>query len=351
MPFIPTPDTLPTPWGYFQFLLLLTFPLHLLLMNALIGSSAVAVYAHLKGQPQSRALAYELAKAIPLLVALTVNLGVAPLLFLQVLYGHLIYASSILMGLFWIMIIPALLIAYYATYWYDFRFAALGRAGIAVLFGALLVLLGIGFLFSNNMTLMLRPETWSAYLEQPGGTLLNTADPVLWPRYLHFIVGGMAVGGLFVAVYGRFLAKRDRSLGDYATALGKRLFLALTMVQILVGAWFLMALPRSQRLLFMGGDALATGCFVVALALLAGLLVAALRDRLALTGGLLVGLLYVMAFMRDFLRAGYLREVFHPGMLTVVPEYSPLLLFVATLVVGLALVAWMLRAVLTRSSG
>ena len=35
-PFIPNADTIPVAWGWFQFLLLLTFPLHLLAMNALL---------------------------------------------------------------------------------------------------------------------------------------------------------------------------------------------------------------------------------------------------------------------------------------------------------------------------
>ncbi len=48
---------------------------------------------------------------LPLVIAFAVNFGVAPLLFLQVLYGHFIYTSSILMGIFWISIIPALIIA------------------------------------------------------------------------------------------------------------------------------------------------------------------------------------------------------------------------------------------------
>ena len=33
---IPSADTIPAAWGWFQFLLLLTFPLHLLAMNAML---------------------------------------------------------------------------------------------------------------------------------------------------------------------------------------------------------------------------------------------------------------------------------------------------------------------------
>jgi hypothetical protein len=348
MPMIPTPDAIPTSWGYFQFFLLLTFPLHLFFMNALLGSSAVAIYAHLKGDDESRSLAYELAKVIPLLIALAVNFGVAPLLFVQVLYGHLFYASSVLMGVFWILIIPMLLVAYYATYWYDFRFAALGRAGILVLsFGYLLFLI-IGFFLSNNMTLMLQPEQWGAYLENASGTLLNRGDNALWPRYLHFMVGGSAVGGLFVALYGRFIARRNPTLGDRATATGLKLFLVLTLVQIAVGVWFLIALPREHMLLFMGRSGLATASFVIGLVLVLAALFAAFKKRVYLTAAVTALLVYCMAFMRDFLRGGYLEDVFSMQQLQVVPQYSPMIFFLATLVIGLILVAWMIRAALTR---
>lgn len=347
MPMIPTPDTIPTSWGYFQFFLLLTFPLHLLLMNALLGSSALALHAHFKGTQTSRALAYELAKVIPLVVALTVNFGVAPLLFLQVLYGHFVYASSILMGLFWILIIPVLLLAYYATYWYDFKFAALGRSGLLVLGFAWLCFLAIGFLFSNNMTLMLTPEVWSAYFDNQNGTLLNLREGTLWPRYLHFMIGGTAVGGLLVALYGRFLARRDPELGDYAVKAGMKLFVVLTMVQIAGGIWFLLALPKEQMLLFMGRNWLATLCFLAALLLIVMIFVTAVKRRIVTTAGLVVGLIYLMVFMRDFVRGGYLRDTFSPAMLQVIPQYSPLVFFLATLVVGLVLVAWMVKAAFT----
>lgn len=345
---VPFPDSIPTAWGYFQFFLLLTFPLHLLLMNALLGSSVVALHAQIKGDGQSRRLAYELAKLIPLLVALTVNFGVAPLLFLQVLYGHFVYVSSVLMGIFWILVIPTLIIAYYATYWYDFKFTVLGRSGVMVLGFAVLCFMAIGFLFSNNMTLMVHPESWRAYFNSPEGTLLNIGDASLWPRYLHFLVGGTAVGGVLVALYGRFLARRDQTLGDYAIALGMKLFFILTLVQLAVGVWFLLALPKAQMMIFMGGNSLATTCFVLALIVIVAALTAAYRGRVFLTVALVAGVVYLMAFMRDFLRTGYLKEYFSPASLSVVPEYSPLVFFLGTLVVGLVLVAWMLRAAFTR---
>ena len=79
---LPSPDTIPVAWGYFKFLLMLVFPLHLILMNAMVGTAAIAAYACLKKDESLKRLAHELAKALPFLVAFAVNLGVAALLFL-----------------------------------------------------------------------------------------------------------------------------------------------------------------------------------------------------------------------------------------------------------------------------
>jgi hypothetical protein len=42
-------DTISVSWGWFQFLLLLTFPLHLLAMNAMLGGLAIGIIQHFKG--------------------------------------------------------------------------------------------------------------------------------------------------------------------------------------------------------------------------------------------------------------------------------------------------------------
>jgi hypothetical protein len=82
---IPTADTLPVPWGWFQFLLLLTFLLHLLFMNAMLGSAIIGLVSELRKPSEPPPLARDLAGSLPFLIAFAVNFGVAPLLFLQVL--------------------------------------------------------------------------------------------------------------------------------------------------------------------------------------------------------------------------------------------------------------------------
>lgn len=341
-PLVPSPDAIPAPWGYFQLLLMLTFALHLLLMNALLGSTGIALYAHLRGGETHRRLAGELSKVLPFLVAFTVTFGVAPLLFVQVLYGQFFYASSILMAAFWLGVIPLLLTAYYAAYLYDFRFASLGKVGAAVVGLAFLLFLGIAFLYTNNMTLMLDPRRWQAYFANPRGTILNLGDPTLIPRYLHFVVGGIAIGGLFVALFGKIREKKDPRVGELAGRLGMRLFLSFTLAQIAVGIWFLARLPREVVLHFLGGNAVATLVSLAGLLLAAFVLLAGYKGKLVPTAVLTVALVYLMTFLRDFVRTGYLAPMFSPDRLTVVPQYGPMVLFAGTLVAGLAVLAWMI---------
>ncbi|MFV0437532.1 MAG: hypothetical protein ACK5PS_09125 [Desulfopila sp.] len=342
---IPSPDTIPVDWGWFMFLLLLTFPLHLLAMNGMLGALAIAVGQQFLGGSVRIRLAHRLAVALPLLIAFAVNLGVAPLLFLQVLYGQFVYTSSILMGVFWLAIIPVLIIAYYGAYLYDFRFARLGTAGMWIGLAVLCLFLVIAYFFSNNMLLMSLPERFAEYFDNRGGTLLASAETVFLPRYLHMITGALAIGGLGAAVLAQFRKEADPEMAAHGLALGMRVFRHVTLVNLGVGVWFLLALDRERMLLFMGRNLAATLCFSTALILIVAMLWAAHANRLWTTVGCAVSLVYLMSFMRSWLRADSLLPHFSLNQLQVIPEYSPMLFFFATLIVGIGCIVWLVLKV------
>jgi len=198
---IPAAEAIPSPWGWLEALLIGTFALHILFMNLTVGSVLLAFFGRLTGR--QRDLAHELGHRAPTLLALTINFGVAPLLFVQVLYGQFLYTSSVLMAGWWLSAIIAVIIGYYGLYVHDAKFDAipgLSRLALAI---SLVFLLYTGFLLANNMTLMLRPEAWTAYMDNPRGSLLNLSDPTLWPRYLHAILAAPAVAGLYAALLGK----------------------------------------------------------------------------------------------------------------------------------------------------
>ena len=90
---IPTADTIPVHWLWFQVLLIFTFFVHMILMNFILGGSLLTLWDVFRGRKTGKN-----AGSIPTLIALTVNFGVPPLLFVQVLYGHLFYSSSVMVA-------------------------------------------------------------------------------------------------------------------------------------------------------------------------------------------------------------------------------------------------------------
>jgi len=343
MQYIPTPDTLPAPAGIFYFLLILTLPLHLAMMNAMVGSSLISLYQHFKNDDKSNELSHLIAKFLPLVIAFAVNFGVAPLLFLQVIYGHFVYVSSILMGAFWIGIYVVLIIAYYASYLYDFKFKELGTSAVWILTIGVVIMLFIGFLFTNNMTLMLSPEKWTSYFVNKTGTILNTSEPTLVPRLLHFLIGAIAVGGVYVALLGKLIAKKDKELGEKAESTGMKTFFYFTILQILSGIWFLLSIPREAMLVFMGKNMIATVIFTVALIFVLILLYVGYKKKTYLAATLVMVTIYLMVIMRDFLRTSYLQKFFTMDSLKVHTEISPIILFAVSLVLGIYLVYWLIK--------
>ena len=344
-PLVPATDLIQVPWPVFMALLLLVFPIHLLLMNAMIGATGIALYARLRRDEASQRLAVHLARIVPVLVALAVNFGVAALLFVQVLYGHLLYTSSIFMGVFWLSVVFLVMAAYFAVYHFDFRLSKIGRRACWSAALAFILFLIIPFFFTNNMTLMLRPETWTAYFGNSGGTMLNLGDPTLWPRYLHMVTGALAIGSLFVAVFGRtFLESRDSEAGALAVRLGLNLFGWLTVAQVGFGLVFLVLLPQDLRLMLLGENLPATVVFVAAFLLSLIALAQAFRGRVGSTATAAVIVVFLMTFVRAWVRSGYLQTHFALDQLELVPQYSPLVLFLATLMVGTAVIAWLVRS-------
>lgn len=332
---IPAPEAIPSPWGWFEALLLLTFALHLIFMNLALGSAIIALVGRTTGRQLD--LARKLGHRLPTFLALTVNMGVAPLLFVQVLYGQFLYTSSVLMAGWWLSAIAAVILGYYALYVHDAKSESapgLSRLALSLSVGLLLY---TGFLLANNMTLMLRPEAWTAYVHNPRGSLLNLADPTLWARYAHIILAAPAVAGLYVALLGE---KNRRP--DWVEH-GLSWFSRLTMAQVLVGGWLLMALPQPVLLAFMGRDPLATGMLAVGVLLGLGALYTATQKKTALTVGLTLAALALMVLTRGQVRLLTLAPYFSPQSLPVTTETTPLAMFVLSLLFGLAAIGYMLK--------
>jgi hypothetical protein len=341
---IPSPDTIPVNWWWFQILLLVTFLLHILLMNFILGGSLLTLWDILRGRKASKD-----SKSIPTLVALTVNFGIPPLLFIQVLYGNFFYTSSVLMALAWILVIPVLILAYYAAYIYSEKMEKAPLWGKISLSISALFLLYIAFILVNNSTLAITPDRWSEYFTHSGGTFLNWGEKTLIPRYLHMVIGAIAIAGLGKAIYYFFSRKADEETKKYEIKRGLRTFGWFSIVQIIIGLWFLLTLPKDIMMLFMGRNLAYT--ILLAAGILLGLLILHSaftgRTRLAALFGLLT--VVVMIVVRDLVRHAYLGDIFKPSDLVLAKQASPLAAFLIIFTIGLLSIYYMINLIIKPS--
>ena len=333
---IPVPDALPVAWPWLKAMLIPCFVAHLLFMNALVGSGVIGWVQTWRSGGSNLEAARGIGKRIPFYMAFAINFGVAALLFLQVLYGHFFYTSSILMAVWWLSALGMVLAAYGAAYWIDFRIH--WPVGIRRLVWTLMVaaLLAVAFIFVNNFTLMQDIGAWPGYFEAPGGRLWHWSDATLIPRYLHFVTASVAVGGLALAlVYRRGPAEQRAG--------GMRWFAAATALQFVIGGWFFLSLPPAVRLALMGGDLKATGLFTAALGAAVVSLVFGIRRRLWPAMGALIITVLAMVLVRDAVRTLYLAPFFDAAPSAARPQYSPLAVFALFLALGAVAAGYMAR--------
>ena len=341
---IPVADAIPVHWFWLHLLLTVTTFLHFIAMNIMLGTGFIAFSLPFWRGDDVMPLNAHIAKTMPYSIAFTINLGVAPLLFLQVLYGQFFYTSSILMGVYWLSIFGILIVSYYAAYAYRLADARTGMGRLYIT-AAVLLLLGVSLLFSNNISIMQMPEVWTNYFSDRTGWLLNFSDPVLLPRYLHFMASAVAIGGLAIALYFEILKRRGATDGDEWIKLGCNWFTYATIINFGIGFWFLGALPEAAyNPATLGGKIFFVMMIGSVATIIPSVAYAQTGRIISATAWALVTVL-LMTLARDILRLTYLKPYFSLSDLPYIPQYSPFILFLLTFLGGIYLVGWMLKLV------
>jgi len=334
---VPPGSAIAAPWGVFELLLLVAFAAHLLAMNAALGGTLLALFT----PGPDRGAAGFLARRLPTSVAVTVNLGVPPLLFASVLYGQYLYTAAILSAVAWLSLFMVVMLAYALLYVFQSRALQAGSGLIAAV--AAMLLLAASLILVNVSTLSVRPDVWKAYFGQPGGTILNVGDPTFVPRWLHFVAASLAVGGLFLARAGRKAAAAGDAAAAARLRLGLGWFTWATAAQMLVGLWFLASLPRDVMDLFLGGDRLAATVFFLARILAGAALYMGFRRAVGVASALTAATVLSMVVVRDLVRRAYLAPHFSPESLPVAAQVGPLLMFLASVAFSGAAIVWVVR--------
>lgn len=348
----------PAPFWFIWLFKVLGFSLHMVPMNLWYAGMISLLILRWLGNEHARRLSDRILKAMPIIVAIGINLGIVPLLFTQVAYYQAFYPSTILMAWPWFSVIPLLMVAYYGVYIYviGLGHARLTPARKASGWLAAVLFVVIGFVFANNFSLMTNLGAWGGLYQStnvagaPLGIALDTAQPSLWPRWLMMFGLALTTTAAYVVVDTGFFAGGE---SDEYRHWARRLALVLYTVGLawfaLSGTWYFFGtLAPTARAAALSSPILV---LTLATALSPGLpwiLILAGQRRLnrnlaAVVGLAQYGVLAANALSRQIVQDAELGAYLDVRAQPVNVEWSPLILFLLLFVGGLGLVAWMIR--------
>lgn len=331
----------------FQVLMVLTFSLHIIFVNFTLGTSFLAIYGHIKKEGHWMRLSRAMAKSVPVHVSMAMLLGVAPLLFVQVIYDPFWYASNTLSAA-WVMgFILIMMIGYSFTYIFylgrqkrerGYLFFGITAFALFLLSGVIMHVLGYQ---------LLQPEKWLSWYTK--GNAIDTSGTSLHafqlPRFLHFIIPSFAMTGIFLMLYAWYFKDRhdmDRAYLDWVGNTGGKLALIFTVIQALVGFWWLLSLPMEFSFFTNPFFLIAV---ILGIALLALLYTAQQNPvRFAIPSAIVAFItIFAMSYTREALRMTYLDRfdysIFNYKMSM---DMESTALFLATFVMGLVIIGYFL---------
>ncbi len=349
------PAPLPGPPWLFHLLWVITFTLHLMMVNSVLGGSLLSALslARRPGPGDRRELPGFFLKVNGWAISFAVTFAIAPLLFMQALYGRFFYTATILMPWMWLGMLGILTVAYYLNYVAKARLSrGVAPRGIVPV-QAFLFLTIAGIQVAANL-LHLQPGRWGAAAANPWSIL---GDPTFVPRFLHFVLAAVALaGGAFAWWQVRPNARRAAADPSAAatwsgdTRFSIQAALAATALQIPVGFWLLFALPRDVLVGFMrGGPGVMAPFGLGILAGIGALVVLALclgplaKPRLVRHAGELMVLTAVLMIVsRHQLREAYLAAPRVGEAVVAKPQWGVFALFALSLLAAAAATVWAL---------
>ena len=332
------------PW-LFDFLLVLTFTLHILAVNLVLGGTLVLLWGRLFGGPYGLRLSRSLSRALPITLSWVIVLGVAPLLFIQVLYDPFWYFSNVISAWWALAFLALIALSFSLLYLYYLRGGYEGAGNPLWPLVALLSLLFVAVIIHALSLQALHPEKWPEWAVK-GGTEYQSGGKLFalsLPRLLHFLFASLAATGVFLLFYARYFRPRADYDPDYlswAARTGARLALIFSLLQAAVGIWWLLSLPAEFRFythpLFLLG---------AGFGLLFILYLLSVRQdpepHTGRIGALFAATVFFMSYAREALRMKYLsRAGYSFASYPVHPSWSSTALFLLTFLMGLVILSY-----------
>lgn len=341
---LPAPDPLgyPVPVILLHILSYFTLGLHFIAVNFTLGGLLYLLWIKIR-KSDIGADSY-LSASLPLGFSYLVTLGIPPLLFVQVIYGQMFYSSSVIIGAFWILVVPLLILAYGMLYLNKLKKDARPNTRLIVLGIALLAMLTIGFIYVNNLTLSMTPETWmSKYAANPRGTQLNHEEPTLFARYALFMSPALVVAGVALVLVGILRSKwRGDDSGTAISSLGIKGHLIGRAITVAAAGALIASLPKEHFEAIMAGPGKLFLIIGIVLGVLATTLAVLAAKKKSVAVGVMAAVILapevmMLIVVRDLLRQEYIAQFFNFSHVPVFEQWGMVGIFLTSLVAGLAL--------------
>ncbi len=328
----PDANLLPAPLWLITAMQIATLTLHFAAMNCLLGG-LVLVCAGKFASKWNNPAVRRLVALFPGVVAATVTLGVAPLLFLQLVYPAQVYSAAIVSAWFWLMIIPAVFVAYFLLYAASFASRTAPVSVMRFLLPALAALVYVSLAYSSVFSMAERPDLIRRlYALGQSGLRWNPEVGDYALRWLHMVLGAVAVGSFFAGVVGRKDPAVSAAARKYYThGMGAAAAAGLGYLFTLGG--ILPGLMRSP----------AIWALTAGIVLAGGALHLFYKRRFYPAGGALLVSLLCMVVVRHQVRLLRLGADFDPASWKTAPQWTAIWIFAAALLAAVGAMAYMLR--------
>ncbi|MDO5553807.1 MAG: hypothetical protein Q4G68_08595 [Planctomycetia bacterium] len=189
-------SALPAPLWFITLFKIIGFVLHLLAMNLWLVGLPLALLLYLCGGANGRTFARRLLKQMPIIMALGVNFGIVPLLFVQTAWYKPFYTSTILLAVHWFAILLLVMVGYYALYACSHLVDKEAARWKVWLCGTIpvLCLTASGLIFASVWTFMACPDAWPAVWEKTFASGAVSGLGTFWRNPQVFVRFGIVAG-------------------------------------------------------------------------------------------------------------------------------------------------------------
>ena len=239
-----------------------TFALHLTAVNVMLGTLGLAAWGAFSKNPYWQRLAGALGTTAKVAVSVAIVLGVAPLLFVQVIYDPFWYTSNVISAWWLLGFLAILTVAYLALYRFyglNHRYEADGRPvhlegapkGGVWLAGSLVLMLVCGLIMHAVVNQSLLPAEWMNWYApngeiEPYGRSLHSVTPA---RLLFFLLLSLPVTAGWLFGMRRYLlssGETDYGYVDFIEGLAHGMARVGSVLVLLAGAAWMATLPETM---------------------------------------------------------------------------------------------------------